>query len=41
VVDSKEAKNTVKIRQLLCWLSAMGVKYICLYDIEGETKEFI
>ncbi|KAG2542763.1 hypothetical protein PVAP13_9NG660000 [Panicum virgatum] len=39
VVDSKEAKNTVKIRQLLCWLSAMGVKYICLYDIEGVLKK--
>ncbi|XP_022678979.1 uncharacterized protein LOC101760549 isoform X5 [Setaria italica] len=39
VVDSKEAKNTVKIRQLLCWLSTMGVKYICLYDIEGVLKK--
>ncbi|XP_022678763.1 uncharacterized protein LOC101759459 isoform X3 [Setaria italica] len=39
VVDSKEAKNTVKIRQLLCWLSTMGVKYICLYDIEGVMKK--
>ncbi|KAF8776188.1 hypothetical protein HU200_003881 [Digitaria exilis] len=38
VVDSKEAKNTVKIRQLLSWLSTMGVKHICLYDIEGVLK---
>lgn len=37
VVDSKEAKNTVKIRQLLSWLSTMGVKHICLYDIEGKA----
>ncbi|XP_066356412.1 uncharacterized protein [Miscanthus floridulus] len=37
VVDSKEAKSTAKVKQLLCWLSSMGVKYVCLYDIEGKT----
>lgn len=37
VVDSKEAKSTAKVNQLLCWLSSMGVKYVCLYDIEGKT----
>ncbi|WVZ55844.1 hypothetical protein U9M48_006452 [Paspalum notatum var. saurae] len=39
VVDSKEAKNTAKIKQLLFWLSTMGVKYVCLYDIEGVLKK--
>lgn len=37
VVDSREAKNTVKINQLLCWLKTLGVKYVCLYDIDGKT----
>jgi ditrans,polycis-polyprenyl diphosphate synthase len=37
VVDSKEAKSTAKFKQLLCWFSSMGVKYVCLYDIEGKT----
>ncbi|XP_066356407.1 uncharacterized protein [Miscanthus floridulus] len=39
VVDSKEAKSTAKVKQLLCWLSSMGVKYVCLYDIEGVLKK--
>jgi ditrans,polycis-polyprenyl diphosphate synthase len=37
VVDSKEAKNTAKIKQLLRWLSTIGVKYVCIYDIDGKT----
>jgi len=37
VVDSKEAKSTAKVKQLLCWLSSMGVMYVCLYDIDGKT----
>lgn len=37
VVDSNEAKNTAKIKQLLRWLSTIGVKYVCIYDIEGKT----
>uniref|UniRef100_A0ACD5XHH2 Uncharacterized protein n=5 Tax=Avena sativa TaxID=4498 RepID=A0ACD5XHH2_AVESA len=40
VVDSREAKNTVKINQLLCWLKTLGVKYVCLYDIDGVLKKF-
>ncbi|KAI4993068.1 hypothetical protein ZWY2020_007381 [Hordeum vulgare] len=39
VVDSREAKNTVKINQLLCWLKTLGVKYVCLYDIDGALKK--
>jgi ditrans,polycis-polyprenyl diphosphate synthase len=39
VVDSREAKNTVKINQLLCWLKTLGVKYVCLYDIDGVLKK--
>lgn len=36
VVDSEEAKNTTKIKQLLCWLSSIGIKYIILYDMQGK-----
>uniref|UniRef100_A0A0E0KA24 ditrans,polycis-polyprenyl diphosphate synthase [(2E,6E)-farnesyldiphosphate specific] n=1 Tax=Oryza punctata TaxID=4537 RepID=A0A0E0KA24_ORYPU len=39
VVDSREAKNVTKIHQLLCWLSNIGVKYVCLYDIDGVVKK--
>ncbi|KAK3150761.1 hypothetical protein QOZ80_3AG0237370 [Eleusine coracana subsp. coracana] len=39
VVDSKEAKNTAKIKHLLHWLSTIGVKYVCIYDIEGVLKK--
>lgn len=39
VVDSREAKNVAKINQLLCWLSNVGVKYVCLYDIDGVLKK--
>ena len=34
VVDSREANNVLKIKQLLWWLSTIGVKYVVLYDIE-------
>lgn len=36
VVDSEEAKNTTKIKQLLCWLSSIGIKYVILYDMQGK-----
>ena len=36
VVESEEAKNTTKIKQLLGWLAAIGVKYVTLYDMEGK-----
>ncbi|KAL6648639.1 hypothetical protein ACP70R_012863 [Stipagrostis hirtigluma subsp. patula] len=39
VVDSREAKNTVKIKQLLFWISTFGVKRVCLYDIDGVLKK--
>ncbi|XP_072972519.1 uncharacterized protein [Typha angustifolia] len=41
VVDSEEAKNAKKIKQLLCWLSAIGVKYVALYDVEGVLKDSV
>ncbi|XP_072992447.1 uncharacterized protein [Typha latifolia] len=41
VVDSEEAKNAKKIKQLLCWLSAIGVKYVALYDMEGVLKDSV
>lgn len=39
VVDSEEARNVTQIRQLLRWLSDIGLKYIMLYDIEGVMKK--
>lgn len=44
VVDSKEARHTSKVIQLLQWLAAMGVRKVCLYDSEGvlmKSKEAI
>ncbi|CAL9132030.1 unnamed protein product [Musa acuminata var. zebrina] len=41
VVDSEEAKNTTKIKQLLCWLSSIGIKYVILYDMQGVLKQTI
>eukprot|EP00262_Sarcandra_glabra_P003728 TRINITY_DN14505_c0_g1_i1.p1 TRINITY_DN14505_c0_g1~~TRINITY_DN14505_c0_g1_i1.p1 ORF type:complete len:272 (+),score=32.05 TRINITY_DN14505_c0_g1_i1:253-1068(+) len=41
VVDSDEARHscTTKIVELLRWLSSIGVKHVCLYDMEGVLKE--
>ncbi|XP_020574485.1 dehydrodolichyl diphosphate synthase complex subunit NUS1 isoform X3 [Phalaenopsis equestris] len=36
VVDSKEARNTQKIKKLLRWLSDTGLNYVILYDMEGK-----
>ncbi|KAH7692052.1 Ditranspolycis-polyprenyl diphosphate synthase ((2E6E)-farnesyl diphosphate specific) protein [Dioscorea alata] len=41
VVDSEQAKNTVKIKRLLHWLSSIGVKNVILYDMEGVLKNSI
>ncbi|EHA8588962.1 dehydrodolichyl diphosphate synthase complex subunit NUS1 [Cocos nucifera] len=41
VVESEEAKNTAKIKQLLSWLAAIGVKYVTLYDMEGVLKKSV
>ena len=37
VVDSREAKNVMEVKQLLHWFSTVGIKYVVLYDIEGVT----
>ncbi|EEE56502.1 hypothetical protein OsJ_05759 [Oryza sativa Japonica Group] len=37
VVDSREAKNALKVKQLLRWFSTIGINYLILYDIE-DTK---
>lgn len=36
VVDSEEVHQTPKVIELLRWLSAIGVKNVCLYDAEGK-----
>ncbi|XP_042508496.1 dehydrodolichyl diphosphate synthase complex subunit NUS1-like isoform X2 [Macadamia integrifolia] len=39
VVDSEEAQHTSWVVELLNWLSAIGVKHVCLYDMKGVLKE--
>ncbi|KAK2978330.1 hypothetical protein RJ640_016432 [Escallonia rubra] len=39
VMDSKDADQTSKVIELLQWLGALGVKYVCLYDTEGVLKK--
>lgn len=41
VVDSDEARNTSKVVELLEWLSAIGVKKVCLYDREGKRAHVL
>ncbi|CAA6657573.1 unnamed protein product [Spirodela intermedia] len=38
VLDSGEAADTFSIRNLLRWLSSIGVKNVILYDMEGVLK---
>ncbi|KAJ8767127.1 hypothetical protein K2173_013524 [Erythroxylum novogranatense] len=39
VVESEEAYQIGKVIQLLKWLEALGVKQLCLYDVEGVLKK--
>ncbi|KAG8364321.1 hypothetical protein BUALT_Bualt19G0116600 [Buddleja alternifolia] len=39
VVDSEEARQTLKVFKLLQWLAAIGLEKICLYDKEGVLKK--
>ncbi|KAG2656753.1 hypothetical protein PVAP13_1KG104000 [Panicum virgatum] len=41
LMDSREAKNVMEVKQLLHWFSTVGIKYVVLYDIEGVIKESI
>lgn len=36
VVDSEEARDVAKIRELLNWLSGFGINHVILYDMEGK-----
>lgn len=36
VIDSDEASHISEVIQLLGWLSAIGIKKVCLYDREGK-----
>ncbi|KAG6410764.1 hypothetical protein SASPL_128832 [Salvia splendens] len=38
VLDSEEALDTMKVLELLRWLTAMGLRNVCLYDPEGVLK---
>lgn len=40
VVESKDACQTSKIIELLQWLADVGVKHVCLYDMEGKNSVF-
>ncbi|KAJ4716479.1 Dehydrodolichyl diphosphate syntase complex subunit NUS1 [Melia azedarach] len=39
VVESEEAFHILKIIELLRWLVDIGVKRVCLYDVEGILKK--
>ncbi|GAB2267298.1 hypothetical protein Dimus_002283 [Dionaea muscipula] len=39
VVESEEAYQTSSVNKLLQWVAAMGVKQVCLYDMEGVLKK--
>ncbi|KAJ8763328.1 hypothetical protein K2173_002211 [Erythroxylum novogranatense] len=39
VVESEDAYQIDKITELLQWLEAIGVKNLCLYDVEGILKK--
>ncbi|PIM99434.1 hypothetical protein CDL12_28072 [Handroanthus impetiginosus] len=39
VIDSEEARQTLKVLELLRWLAATGLKNVCLYDAEGVLKK--
>ncbi|XP_073525898.1 dehydrodolichyl diphosphate synthase complex subunit NUS1-like [Phyllobates terribilis] len=39
VVESEDAHDISKIIELLQWLADIGVKHVCLYDMEGVLKE--
>ncbi|KAF8406419.1 hypothetical protein HHK36_008506 [Tetracentron sinense] len=39
VVSNEEAHNTSRVVELVRWLSAIGVKHVCLYDMNGVLKE--
>uniref|UniRef100_A0A2P2J8J2 ditrans,polycis-polyprenyl diphosphate synthase [(2E,6E)-farnesyldiphosphate specific] n=1 Tax=Rhizophora mucronata TaxID=61149 RepID=A0A2P2J8J2_RHIMU len=36
VMESEDARRISKVIQLLQWLEAIGVKHLCLYDVEGK-----
>lgn len=35
VIESEDAQQTSKVVQLLKWLDSIGVKNVCLYDMNG------
>ncbi|KAL6546038.1 hypothetical protein OROGR_009912 [Orobanche gracilis] len=39
VIDSEEALGTLKVLELLRWLSDIGLEKVCLYDKEGVLKK--
>ncbi|KAL8141862.1 LOW QUALITY PROTEIN: hypothetical protein V2J09_014894 [Rumex salicifolius] len=39
VVESEDARDLSKIIELLQWLADIGVKHVCLYDMEGVLKK--
>lgn len=39
VIESDEARRISNVIELLQWVAAIGVKHVCLYDMEGVLKE--
>uniref|UniRef100_A0A7N0T246 ditrans,polycis-polyprenyl diphosphate synthase [(2E,6E)-farnesyldiphosphate specific] n=1 Tax=Kalanchoe fedtschenkoi TaxID=63787 RepID=A0A7N0T246_KALFE len=39
VMESEDARRTFEVLELLQWLRNLGVKRVCLYDVEGVLKQ--
>lgn len=39
VIESEDARQTSKVVQLLQWLDSLGIKNVCLYDMNGVLKK--
>ncbi|AES93772.2 undecaprenyl pyrophosphate synthetase family protein, putative [Medicago truncatula] len=39
VIESEDAHQTSKVVQLLQWLDSLGIKNVCLYDMNGVLKK--
>jgi len=41
VIESEEARQISDVVELLQWVAAIGVKHVCLYDMEGKIYDAI
>ena len=41
VIESDEARRISNVIELLQWVAAIGVKHVCLYDMEGKIYDAV